>query len=211
MVRFFLEQCADSVMLSSTSGSCGEFRSRRGRRSAPGEFRDAALCGAVRLRGWWCWLAGGVPDVTQHVSDVSTKWPKIRFILVARCGKGRVTQQSTWTHLDLDLCKSFNVESKGRGWECDTSRQIKQLDSILVVLYFLNILNTRNGQNLPMNSWGFVIHRAAISMPSASCWTMTPRSIRRKRRDLGGWMGGKKMNHFSIFANVLRGYVYYTC
>jgi hypothetical protein len=67
-------------------------------------------------------------QMSLSMSQMSRPNCQIRFILVAKCGKGRVTQQSTWTHLDLDLCKSFNVESKGRGWECDTSRQIKQLD-----------------------------------------------------------------------------------
>ena len=73
-------------------------------------------------------LSGFEGDDADWQEEYQMSLSMSQIILVAKCGKGRVTQQSTWTHLDLDLCKSFNVESKGRGWECDTSRQIKQLD-----------------------------------------------------------------------------------
>ena len=63
---------------------------------------------------------------------------RIQFILVATCGKGSVTQQSTWTHSDLEPCKSFNAKSNHRG--CRNVTHLDKNQAIRFIWWFYMVL-----------------------------------------------------------------------
>ena len=178
ITAFFLEQCAvDSVMFSSKCNG----KSQRTEIGAWGVPRCGALrsCQASRVmmligrRSTRCHSAW-----MSQIAEFSSFW--WQHVGRAAWLNKALGLTRTWSDVNLSMRRA-TTEVVGM-WHI--SIKTKQLDSFGGSIWFLfsRHLTHPKWKQLPMavnmKSWGFVIHRAAISMPSANCWTMTPRSLR---------------------------------